>query len=66
MAKKKKIMLTDPIDADNFGKENNIIIPKDFKSMKAEKYTKYTKKNTKKQLTLMEKIKNFISKFTLR
>lgn len=66
MAKKKKIMLTDPIDVDNFGKENNIIIPKDYKSMKAEKYTKYTKKNTKKQLTLMEKIKNFISKFTLR
>lgn len=63
MAKQtKKIMLTDPIDVDNFGKGDNII-PKDYKSMKAKKYAK---KNTKKELTLMEKIKNFLRKFTLR
>mgnify|MGYP003340169059 CR=1 FL=1 len=56
MAKKtKKIMLTDPIDVDKFGKGDNII-PKDYKSMKAKKYTK---KNTKKELTWIEKIKNF-------
>ena len=64
MAKKtKKIMLTDPIDVDKFSKEVNIIVPKDYKSMKAKKYTK---KNTKKELTWMEKIKNFLQKLTLR
>ena len=66
MAKKKKIMIVDPIDGPDFDKTNKLIIPKDFKSIKSEKYKKYTNKNTKKELTLMEKIKNFISKFTLR
>ena len=63
MAKKtKKIMLTDPIDVDRFNKEVNLIVPKEY-TMKAKKYAK---KNTKKELTWMEKIKNFLQKFTLR
>jgi hypothetical protein len=66
MAKKKKIMIVDPIDGPDFDKKIKLVIPEDFKPMKAEKYKKYTKKNIKKELTLMEKIKNFISKFTLR
>ena len=55
-------MLTDPIDVDRFNKDVNLIVPKEY-TMKAKKYAK---KNTKKELTWMEKIKNFLQKLTLR
>lgn len=59
MAKKKKIMIVDPIDSIKEMEKIKLVKPENFK-------LKNIKKNTKKELTLMEKIKNFISKFTLR
>lgn len=59
MAKKKKIMIVDPIDPVTASEEIKLVKPEVFKTKKINKYIK-------KEKTLLEKIKNFISKFTLK
>lgn len=59
MAKKKKIMIVDPIDPVPASEEIKLVKPEVFKTKKIKKYVK-------KEVTLMEKIKNFIRKFTLK
>jgi len=59
MAKKKKIMIVDPIDPVKEMEKVKLVKPENFKP-------KRIKKNTKKETSIIEKIKNFISKFTLR
>lgn len=59
MAKKKKIMIVDPIDPVKASEEIKLVKPEEFKTKKINKYIK-------KEKTLLEKIKNFLSKLTLR
>ena len=59
MAKKKKIMIVDPIDPVPASEEIKLVKTEVYKTKKINKYIK-------KEKTLLEKIKNFLNKLTLR
>ena len=59
MAKKKKVTLVNPIDVEKLNQELKLVDPKVFKDKKINKYKV-------KNLTLVEKVKNFFKKFIMR
>ena len=56
---KKKIMIVDPIDPIKETEKIKLVKPENFKSKTGKKYVK-------KETTLLEKIKHFLNKLTLR